>query len=182
MTRDVAKHKITAVWWVLPGISKAAKDREQDRHWDWTKIVGERRQQSDSECWAVETPTGEVQAVVAYLVNTKSLLEVRTNGEPAGAVYCEFLATAPRNRSRLVAAPAWRGGGTALVRFMIAHSYRLGLQGRVNLASLPDRETLDFYLKLGFHDTGRAEDGMAVLEIGSQEALRQLAEAGWLNE
>jgi hypothetical protein len=181
LTRDLAKTKITAVWWTRLGVSRTQRSQEPDHHWNWTKNVGERRQQPYTECGAVQTVDGDVQAAIIYRVDAVSVLDRDELGQPLPAVYCEFLATAPRNRPRLVAFPRYRGAGTGLLLRAMVHSYSLGFGGRINLASLPHPDTEAFYTSFGFLRTGESADDMMIYEMRPPQAQEKLKKAGWLS-
>jgi hypothetical protein len=68
--------------------------------------------------------------------------------------------------------------GESLLLRAVLHSYRLGLQGRVNLVAFDDERTLSFYHNRGFQDAGE-EDGLPRLELSSKEAVNWLREEGF---
>ncbi len=126
------------------------------------------------------TADGEVQAAAIYRIDTASVLDCGPDGEPAPGVYVEYIATAPRNRGRLVQTPVYRGGGMALLTRAIAHSYQLGFGGRVNLASLPHPDTETFYANAGFERTAVEKSSMVVYELRPERAKLLLNKAGIL--
>ena len=180
LTRDLAKHCITSAWWTGLDVSPERRRQEPDHHWNWTKLVGEWRGRWYSECVAVQTEDGSVQAAAIYQVNTLSVLDSASDGEPAPAVYVGYLATAPRNRGWLVPAPAYRGGGTALLMRAAVHSYQLGFGGRVNLASLPHARTEAFYTDFGIERTEVVKESMVIYELRPEQAQAKLTHAGLL--
>jgi hypothetical protein len=90
----------------------------------------------------------------------------------------EYLATAPWNRERLTGEPRYRGVGLTLLKFVVRDSAKLGLKGRVGLASLNDPDTVDWYLKRGFIDTGQVVEEqdaqLPILELPVEGARRLL--------
>lgn len=179
LTRELAKVKVTPIWWSGLGVSAKDRELEPDHHWNWTKIVGQHRQRGYTECWAVQTQDGHVQAAVVYRIDATSAFGV-AGGRPPPAVYCEYLATAPRNRSRLVANPKYQRAGKGALLRAVAHSYALGFGGRVNLASLPHPHTEAWYRNLGFEQTGTEVDDMMVYEVRPERAQQELSRVGWL--
>jgi hypothetical protein len=61
-----------------------------------------------------------------------------------------------------------------LLKFVVRHSSRLGLKGRVALASLNNPDTINWYLHRGFRDTGEVIEendvGLPLLELPADEA------------
>ena len=184
LTRDLAKTKIDPVWWAGLTASNDAKAEEPDRHWNWTKHLGDLRQELQkgyTECRAVQTDDGDVQAAIIYRIDGLSLIETNDASQKLGAVRCAFLATAPRNRTRLNSSPIYRGAGTGLLNLAMAHSYSLGLGGRVNLESSRFAQTETFYKKFGFELVATDADGYSQYEVRSEVAVSRLRELGWLD-
>lgn len=175
LTREIAQTRIDAVWWSGLGVSKSKREEEDDHHWRWTRIVGSCRTDLFVECSAVQTCDQQIQGAMVYRIDGKSILQ-----DSCGAVHCEYLATAPRNRDWLVADPCFRGSGTGLLLRAIAHSYQLGLGGRINLFSLPTARTEQWYSKIGFVKTDLDKDGMMLFEISAEKAVGWLKERGLL--
>lgn len=180
LTRDLAKLKIDAAWWVGLGVSGTARRAEPDHGWKWVSAVVKSRMEGFTECWAVQTADGDIQAAIVYRADALSELDRDDQGRPRPAVYCGYLATAPRNRGRLVAAPKYRGAGSGLLLRAIAQSYGLGFGGRINLASLPHPDTVAFYTAAGFVETGTESEGMMIYELRPEPAQGKLVKAGWL--
>jgi hypothetical protein len=107
------------------------------------------------------TSDQQVQGAAVYRFDARSCLEA---GQ--GSVFLEYLATAPWNRERLRREPRCRGVGLVLLKFVVRHSAKLGLKGRVGLASLNDPDTVNWYLNRGFVDTGEViEENDAALPL-----------------
>lgn len=175
LTRKQA-NAINSNWWAAP--SKKARVNEDDHHWPWAKLVGEARLGPGgqySRCVAVQTGDGAIQGAAIYYLNGQSFLE-----ENVPAVLVDRLATAPWNRDWLVSSPRYRGTGTALLYWVIAHSYDVGFGGRVNLLSVPTSRTVDYYQKLGFVRTGEDDSGMILLELPPDKAVELLHRRGLL--
>jgi len=173
LTRHVARTRIDSRWWRLPGVSTAARKAEDDRAWQWAKRIGQLRHEKWYEAVAVQTSDGEVQGAMVYRLDAKSLVDASL-----GAVNIEALATAPRNRPRLVQDPLYRGVGTGLLLRAICHSYMLGFKGRVNLLAFDRPETIGFYIRRGFQITPLKEDG-PFLEITPERAAEWLRREGY---
>lgn len=147
---------------------------ETDARWDWTAMVGDAHYAS-SECVCIQTDDGAVQGAMIYKVNGFSYLEPSQK-----AVFGRYLATAPWNRDRLSAKPAYSRVGAGLVFHAVRHSYLLGLSGRVWLNSFP--ESLGFYTALGFKKTCLNDDGTIVCELPTVRANEWLAKKGCWND
>jgi hypothetical protein len=167
LTTKLAKLKVDAAWWSNLGISGSRRRQEGDHGWNWANRIGQFHNHLLVECAAVQTPDGDVQAAIIYRLDGRSVLLPE-----AGAVYVDRLATAPRNRPKLVPAPLYRGAGTNLLRWAAYHSYQLGFGGRLVLASLPNPDTIDFYRALGFQETETEVHGMVVYELEPELAQR----------
>ncbi len=169
MSRDLAP-QMDATWW--RDAPKAVCKQEDDNHWKWTQLLGGARSSENARfarSIAVLTDDGNIQGAALYYLNGMSYLE-----PDAGSVFADRLATAPRNRDWLVAEPACRGVGTALLRLLVAHSYDVGHGGRVNLLSFPRPQTVDFYEKFGFERTDVDEDDMILFELPPDTAVTLL--------
>ena len=174
VTRDIAKHQMDAAWWQIGG-SKSDRQKEGDHAWNWTKIVGEVRQDRFAKLVAVQTPDGEIQGAIKYLFDGESLLQP---GEPS--IFVEYLAAAPQNREWMVNPPKYRGVGTALVFYAVCDSWISGRQGRVTLVSLSSEKTREFYTRRGFSEVSTLEDGNVEFEMTSIAAERWLRQRGML--
>lgn len=176
LTREVAADRIDGQWWNTGG-SKTARESEGDHHWRWRRIVGKLRTKATSEALAVETDDGAIQGAIVYHIDAFSRLEPNK-----GAIYGEWLATAPRNRFWLVKPPHLRGVGKELLLAAIRHSYSLGLGGRFWLKSLPSERTQEFYVKRGFEEVVFENlDGTIDYELPSARAVAWLEEEGYLS-
>ena len=152
LTRKLAQVEIDTKWWQIPDVSQAKRSQESDHSWRWAERLGQLRGRQWFSALAVQTDDRRIQGAILYRSDALSFVEAGV-----GAVHIEAVATAPRNRSWLVSAPVYRGVGSGLVFCAVLHSYQLGLGGRVNLVSVNDRRTTDFYNHLGFTQAG--DDG-----------------------
>jgi len=173
LTRDTAASRVDGQWWNIGG-SKAAREAEGDHHWRWRAIVGRLRTQRNKEALAIETEDGMIQGAIVYRIDALSRIE-----SGRGAIYGEWLATAPRNRPWLVNPPHLRGIGRVLLFAAVRHSYMLGLGGRVWLTSLPSERTRNFYVNLGFRVIFQNPDGTIDYELPSDRAMEWLEEEGY---
>ncbi|MGD9693457.1 MAG: hypothetical protein AB7G17_07935 [Phycisphaerales bacterium] len=106
-----------------------------------------------------------------YSTDAESVLEPNS-----GAVYVDYIATAPWNRRGVTDSPTYRAVGSELLCQAAHHSHLLGLRGRVTLASLPG--ALRFYRERGFLPTGDAVEGMPLLELPPDRSRAWLIEKG----
>jgi hypothetical protein len=169
LIRGDAARLIDGAWWKLP-VSGEARENEGDHHWEWRKIVGEKRNRPAWECLAVVGPDGGIEGAIVYRIDAKSRID-----ENAGAAYVDRLAAAPRNRHWLAKPPKYQGVGSILLFAAVRHSYSLGLRGRVSLSCLPDERSRSFYGKKGFVVICEDEGGMIDYElpvIKAEEWLR----------
>jgi hypothetical protein len=110
---------------------------------------------------------------MVYRLDAKSFIDTSF-----GAVNIEALATAPRNRPRLVQNPLYRGVGCGLLLRAVCHSYLLGFGGRVNLLAFDRPETVEFYQSRGFQIVPLEEDG-PFLEVTPEQAVVWLKREGY---
>lgn len=181
--RSLAKERIDRVWWAETPFPKSVRRDEPDLAWKWVTLLGEvvSQEGNHTNAWVVETADdGAVQGAVLYSPTSRSLLARGEHGETIPAVYVHYLATAPRNRSRLTnpSPGRYRGVGTALMRLAIAHSYFVGGEGRVNLTSVHHPETILWYEDFGFLRMEVETQGRLVFELPPEVAARHLAEMG----
>lgn len=167
----LAKAKVDGAWWRNLGVSSLHRREEGDHSWNWAARIGMFRNLLAVESVGIQTSDGEIQGAMIYRIDGASIIDTGK-----GAVYIDRLATAPRNREGLVEEPAYRGAGSGLLRWAAYHSYKLGLDGRLVLASLPDPNTTAFYERLGFKTTPADEDDMVVYELEPHEAQAFIAE------
>jgi GNAT superfamily N-acetyltransferase len=176
LTRELAKLRIDAQWWQLPGVASRVRGAENDHGWQWRTEVGALVNQRWWECVAVSTDDGELQGGMILRLDAKSFLD-----DSLGAVHVHAIATAPRNRDWLVSQPQFRGVGSALLRHAVARSYELGLEGRVNLFAFDDPRTISFYENRGF-DRIEGQDELIqepMLELSPAAAIEHLRELGY---
>lgn len=104
--------------------------------------------------------------------------------EAEGDHHWEWRKLVGLHRNELVwealAAPKYKGIGTALLLAAVRHSYSLGLGGRVWLTSLPTERTRDFYRKRGFRVIFEDENGMIDFELPTGVAQQWLECEGYL--
>ena len=174
LTRDLAAKQIDGAWWSLE-VSKTIREKEDDHHWLWRKVVGEHQNHRSWEAVAVQSANGEVEGAITYRIDAKSQLN---NG--TGAVYVDRIAAAPRNRPWLVSPPSYRGVGTVLLLAAVRHSYSLGLGGQVWLSSLPSERTRQFYANKRFEVIFNDDNGMLDLELPTASAVAWLEAEGYL--
>lgn len=175
LTRPLAKEKIDGVWWKGLEAPRDKREREDDHHWQWAKMVGFLKNDRWHEAVAAQTSDNDVQGAILYWINTKSFLEAGR-----GAVYVQALATAPRNRPWLVPSPRYRGVGEKLLFRAVTHSYSLGLEGRVNLEAFNNERTTSFYQNRGFTLVeSENDDDLAKLELAPNAAVAWLREGGY---
>lgn len=174
LDRDLAADQIDGTWWKIE-LSKKVREAEDDRHWEWRKLVGLHRNDKAWEAVAVQGAAGGIEGAMIYRIDTKSQLEAGM-----GAVYVDRLACAPRNRPWLADPPKYRGVGTVLLLAAVRHSYLLGLGGRVWLKSLPSERTRTFYGNRGFQVISEDENGMIDFELPSAKAEKWLRSEGSL--
>lgn len=172
----LAKSRVDAAWWRDLGVSSLRRREEGDHSWNWADRIGMFRNSLAVESVGVQTSDGEIQGAMIYRIDGASVIETGK-----GAVYIDRLATAPRNREGLVDEPVYRGAGTCLLRWAAYHSFKLGLGGRLVLASLPDPNTTAFYERLGFKATPADEGDMVIYELEPTEAQALIAEDAGLS-
>jgi hypothetical protein len=133
LTPERAREQIDGLWWkgVPPELRKPPLVLDGD--WKWSGIVEEETASGFGEAVCIVTSDLQVQGAAVYRFDARSCLEA---GQ--GAVFLEYLATAPWNRERLSREPRYRGVGLALLKFVVRDSAKLGLKGRMGLASLND--------------------------------------------
>lgn len=174
LSRSLAASEVDGKWWKLP-ISRRLRDAEEDHHWTWRKLVGERRNDAAWGAVALANIAGSVEGAMLYRIDAKSQLE-----PGKGAVYVDRLAVAPRSRPWLVSKPRYRGVGSVLLLAAVRESYSLGLGGRAWLTSLPSERTQEFYRKRGFQRIFADERGTIDFELPDIMATQWLRQEGYL--
>ena len=169
LSTQVAKQEIDEIWWQNSGLHIV--NPEGDGHWKWEAIALDFGNDIFRSCVAVRSPQGYLEGALAYAINGKSEIE-----PGKGCFYIAWLATAPRNRAWICAAPVYKGVGSALMGWAIRQSYLNGLEGRMALQSLPTPQTQRFYAQKGFlrTDLSQPEDGLINYELPRAEAQRWL--------
>jgi len=171
---SLAQSQIDSAWWTIP-VRSDKLQREDDSHWNWQDLADSCQTQLAWDAVAIQTPGGQVEGAMTFRIDAESLLE---NGK--GVVYIDRLAAAPHNRPWLVDTPRYRGVGTALVLVVVQESYKLGLEGRVGLSSLPSPRTRDFYQNRGFQEISQQANGLFDLELPAVSAENWLRQEGLL--
>jgi hypothetical protein len=172
LERKLAGERIDDRWWKEPWLNRAVRKQAEDRHWRWRKLVGLFQSQWWVQRHAVVTPDEECQGAIIFDPNRESVLEP---GE--GAVYVEYLATAPRNRKRLAPAPVYADVGTWLLRVAMQHSVNVGFEGRLILTPLPG--AVEFYTRRQNFQTTNARRGNTILLELTPEAARASLEESY---
>ena len=183
LTREIAVERIDKKWWKGLLYAREAIRQEPDFHWKWAHLLGSLRSSRGGgyvRGWGVEIE-GE-EEIQGAIQNRTDALSVSRNsdGTRVPAVYCERLATAPRNRGRLTASKSGRfkGVGTGLLKLAVAHSHYLNGQGRVSLTSVDHPDTIKLYENFGFVSAATLPEDRMVLELTKEAATRYLKEMG----
>ncbi|HYH65483.1 MAG TPA: GNAT family N-acetyltransferase [Urbifossiella sp.] len=173
LTRDIAKEQMDLTWWSeVAAVPQDIRRAERDVGWKWVGLTGQLRQFGrNGYAWAVMTDDGKCQGAILYQLGAVSALDP---SKPT--VYCWRLASAPRNRDRLVANPRYRGVGTGLIKLASLHSYRAGLGGRVTLEAYNDSPTVAWYTRLGFQEARHVPTDIIEMELNPETAGTLLAD------
>lgn len=171
--RQAAQDEIDATWWseIAPKLGKREAP-EDDEHWSWAAIADQFGARG-GWCVGLRTDDGRMQGAVAYAAT-------RATQSEEGSVHIGWIATAPWNRTWLFDPPEYRGTGRALLLYAAAHSYLLGLRGRLALNALPRERTRRFYEERGFRVAGQNEDGTIAMVLAAQDATAWLEREGVL--
>lgn len=117
-------------WWVNIRAPLERSSEEGDHAWNWDQFVEEASRDPFQRSYVALTARAgrlEAEGAIIFRLNARSLLE-----PGRGAAYLRYVASAPRNRYRLVGEDAlYRGGGEALVVMAVVESVSVGLEGRV---------------------------------------------------
>jgi hypothetical protein len=111
----------------------------QDAHWKWDHKITQTRGILAYESYCIARGD-RIDGLMLVSLTKTSRMPARLGQE---LVYINFVATAPWNRSSLVAAPEVRGVGSIFVNVAIQLSDAQGFKGRIGLHSLPG--AYDFY-------------------------------------
>ncbi|TPK85695.1 hypothetical protein FJ936_09150 [Mesorhizobium sp. B2-4-13] len=151
----------------------------EDVHWDWGKKV----------LAAEEDPLILELFVLECGYSTQALMLVRKGGlkclcrHPEDLtnqlIYVDFLATAPWNRPRLVAQPAYSGCGRILLAAAVSLSFDEEMKGRIGLHALPGAETY-YRDKIRMTDLGPDEhyQNLRYFEVSTSAAMQMFATPG----
>ncbi|MHB1558011.1 MAG: GNAT family N-acetyltransferase [Isosphaeraceae bacterium] len=164
-------------WWVNIGTPLERSSEEGDHAWNWAQFLEDASRDPFPRSYGALTVSAgrlEAEGAVNYRLNARSLLE-----PGRGAVYLRYVASAPRNRYRLVGDNAvYRGVGEALVAIAILESVSVGLEGRV--LGDPLRPAIPFYEGMGFQKAMDPEDRHVYYEITKEHALALLEKRGFV--
>jgi|GEM_PF-2880117 len=184
LTRNIAKSRIDKLWWEDLPCDKETRRKEPDLSWKWVELLGSLTNSRGGgyvRGWAVEVEgIVEIQGAILYRMNTFSFFKGK-DGESLPAIYAAFLATAPRNRDRLMFPELgkFKGIGTGLLKLAIAHSHYIGGEGRVNLSSVDYPSTVKLYEGFGFSAMSQLpEDRLVLMELTKEAAAKNLKEMG----
>jgi hypothetical protein len=174
IAREAAKSQIDGAWWNdLPATLRTPVD-EPDRHWEWRVIVSKFQNKPYYRAKCVVSNDNLIQAAMLFRVDALSALATGQR-----AVFVDRLATAPRNRDKLVRAPVFRGGGTGLLVYAVAQSYSPGFKGRVNLFPVAN---VHFYTGLGFQPTNVTQGDDVLFELPAASAIALLKTKGLIDD
>jgi hypothetical protein len=116
----------------------------------------------------------DAEGAIIYRLGDASLIEPGRL-----AVFLRFVASAPRNRYRLVnKAAVHKGVGEELVITAMLESYYSGFEGRVLGDPIPD--AVPFYEGLEFRKALDPQDHHAYYEIPKECARAHLVKRGWI--
>jgi hypothetical protein len=146
------------------------RERE-DLKWRWVTFVRKCRKNPAAQCAAAQTSDEMIQGAIIYRADGRSILE-----PDQGAVFVEYIATAPHNRDKYAKNPLYRGVGEGLILLAALQSYNWGSGGRIVLGSLPG--AVNFYKKQGFVETNQREDRIVYYELPSEVAIGRLEGLG----
>lgn len=181
MTKRIARKLIVGGWWWDRSVSPKLLE-EEDQSWGWEEAAGEIHQELNSgegsmrRCYAVITTEGRsllAEGAILYRLNAASILN-----PGGGAVFVEWVASAPRNRRHLVGQNIRLSGvGENLITIAIADSVYNGFNGHVALSPLD--KSVGFYEKMRFERVIDPEDGRSYYEIGGDVAKAHIRLRGW---
>lgn len=132
--------------------------------WNWVRKLQESPDGSTTTVGL--SVAGEVQGLMMLLaVPVPSAITMHKN-----AAYVEYLEIAPWNLAEYAGDSARYGNiGTAMLRYAVNYSQRLGCEGRLALHSLRSAEA--FYRKKGFDEVGfSTEEGLVYFELSEARA------------
>ena len=169
-----AETSVDGMWWSeLRRMLGDRREREVDESWEWA-VVADRYAANGGWCFGVQTADGRLQGVMAYSA-------LPGTGEAPGSVNIGWIATAPWNREWLFDPPEYRGTGTKLLLYAAAHSYLLGLGGRLSLDALPTDRAIRFYEARGFVVEGPGQDGTIAMVLSGRRAWEWLVREGMVS-
>jgi hypothetical protein len=171
LTRWRAYWNIDRLWWKFRGPFRTPCRIPADFHWKWMTYVRRLRKNPWAKCAAICTRDSVYQGAIIYRRDGASLLQPNT-----GAVYAEYLASAPHNRPDYAERPLYSDVGAGLMYLAMLDSYLWGLGGRVTLFSLPS--SLGFYKKMKLITTGERLDGMIHCELTPEAAVDLMQNKG----
>jgi len=152
--------------------SEAAEADAQDGHWLWREKATAALRLMGKDSYSVECD-GQTQGLMLVDSTKFARLEVQKGRD---LVYIELLATAPWNRTNLIANARFKGVGRVLVSEALSLSFDLGSRGRLGLHSLAGSES--WYRDVaGFTDVAfDADKGMRYFEATEAQAAAFFAD------
>jgi GNAT superfamily N-acetyltransferase len=153
LTPGLARTHIDSVWWNHLDTTSPAMVPE-DREWSWAKLAAKAEETQDFICIGIRLIGPDVICgAMLYQTGARSFFNP---SDPANEVM--LLATSPSSRGLDPASPGYRGAGSALLLRATAHSYILGLGGRIVLRATSSEAIIQFYRNRGF-DSHSTEPG-----------------------
>ena len=171
LTKQIAYLDVDYHWRTFRGPFRTPCPVPADSHWKWGSYVRRLRKNLLAKCAAARTADNVYQGAIIYRRDGVSLLQPNT-----GAVYVEYIASAPHNRHDYAEKPLYSGVGEGLMYLAMLDSYQWGLGGRVALFSLPS--AVGFHKKMKFFPTGSREDGMIHCELTPEAAVEFMQDKG----
>jgi GNAT superfamily N-acetyltransferase len=164
-------------WWRNLPVRLDRSSREGDHGWQWDQFVEEADRDPNQRSYVALTARDgrlEAEGAILYRLDAASLLEPGRR-----AVYLRCVASAPRNRYRLVEkAAARRGVGEALVAMAMLDSLYAGFGGRV--LGDPIFDAIPFYEKMEFRQAVDPQEPHVYYEIPEDRARAHLVKRGWI--
>ena len=153
------------------GVAKAEHAAE-DAHWDWgRKMLAAEKDPWLYEMFVIECAFSTQAVMLVAKGGITHLCRHPDNSPKDQLIYIDFLATAPWNRRKLVADPAYGGCGRIMVETAVALSLEEEMGGRIGLHALVGAEAF-YELKMGMTDLGPDEQyhGLRYFEVSNARA------------
>lgn len=173
LTPGLARTRIDHTWWNdLDGTSRGKFP--EDRHWSWAMLAARAEGSQDFICIGMKIDgTKEICGAMLYRTRVASFFNPN---ELANEVM--LLAASPASRGLVPGKLGYRGVGSALLFRAVAHSYILGLGGRVVLTAIPDQLTITYYKNRGFDSHSTLAEGKIRMELKQRSAQSWLQKEG----